>query len=193
MKYIVEYNKFIFENEDLTGEFANDDEKAAYKQFLKDESLPDEEWNQLAYDRFMKNRKRFIKKEPIAMTKADFLSIAKTKWADLYKYNHANFTSMNTPIRIECKKHGPFNLTPLEHIKGKGCPECSGSKGFDRTVNQQGYLPDTAPAESSQQDMTGISSSNKNKERENKPYHGNRQKPGRKLVHHKTGGGRSRL
>ena len=128
-----------------------------------------------------------------AMTKSDFLSIAKQKWVDLYKYNHANFKGMNDKIRIECKRHGPFNVTPLEHIKGKGCPECSDSKGFDRTVNQQGYLPDTVP-EPDMGDIEDVrkSSGTEMKDRESKPYYGNRVKPGRKLVHHKTGGGRSK-
>ena len=147
------------------------------------------------YMKYIIDYNQYIINEAAAMTKADFLSIAKAKWDDLYKYNHANFQGMNTPIRIECKKHGPFNITPLEHIKGKGCPECSGSKGFDRTVNQQGYLPDTVPEPDlgnlDEEDIRKLKG-NEMKDRETKPFYGNRQQPGRKLTHHRVGGGRGK-
>ena len=133
--------------------------------------------------------------EASTLTREEFIKIARQKWADLYRYNQVeskNF-KIGKDVRIECKIHGPFNVTPLEHIKGKGCPDCTGSKSFDRKINQQGYIPDTVP----EPDMGNIedvrpSFGTESKDRENKPFYGNRQKPGRKLTHHKTGGGRSK-
>ena len=127
------------------------------------------------------------------MTKTDFIKIAKNKWNNLYLYNHSNFEGMNCPIRIECKKHGPFIVTPVEHLKGKGCPDCTASKSFDKIVHQRGYLPDTV-SEPEQGDISDIRplSGTESKDRESKPYYVNKFKPGRKLVNHKIGGGRSK-
>lgn len=75
------------------------------------------------------------------LSKNDFIKLSKQKWNNLYDYKHTDFKGMKIPTRIECKLHGPFNETPLNHIKGIGCPDCSGSKKFTNLINQVGYDP----------------------------------------------------
>ena len=116
------------------------------------------------------------------MTRADFLKIAKYKWGDLYDYTQvpkeSNFEGINKSVRINCKKHGPFNKTPLEHIKGEGCPDCTASKKFNKTVNQKGYIPGTA-----EEDPEAGKGS---------PFYISQHKAGRKLINHRVGGGRTK-
>ncbi len=75
------------------------------------------------------------------MTKEEFIRLSKEKWNKLYDYSHVVYVNMTTPVRIECKKHGPFNVKPIDYLKGVGCPNCSSAKGFDKLINQQGYDP----------------------------------------------------
>lgn len=45
---------------------------------------------------------------------------------DTYDYSQVEFRDTATKIRIICKVHGVFLQRPDTHLKGSGCPKCSG-------------------------------------------------------------------
>jgi len=49
-----------------------------------------------------------------------------------YSYILVNYISSSTNVRVICRHHGIFNITPNNHKMGRGCPSCS-KGGFDFT------------------------------------------------------------
>ena len=45
-----------------------------------------------------------------------------------YNYDIVNYLGNKTDINITCIKHGVFKQSPQNHLKGFGCPSCSGLK-----------------------------------------------------------------
>jgi protein-arginine kinase activator protein McsA len=43
---------------------------------------------------------------------------------DTYDYSEVVYVSSIKPVIIKCRKHGPFKMTPGNHLSGKGCQEC---------------------------------------------------------------------
>src|SRR5690606_29522570 len=43
-----------------------------------------------------------------------------------YDYSKIDYKTNKTKIIIICNKHGEFKKNPKEHLKGSGCPSCSG-------------------------------------------------------------------
>ena len=66
--------------------------------------------------------------EKMGELKRDTLSIfvlkAKKVHGNKYSYKKSIYTNNDTKIKILCKKHGVFNQTPMNHLKGRGCPKC---------------------------------------------------------------------
>ena len=87
--------------------------------------------------KYLKNFILFL--ENVKLDKDEFIKLANKKFNKLYSYVHANYKNINEPIRIECKKHGPFNIKPLDHLKGKGCPDCFNNNTPDKIANVEGY------------------------------------------------------
>lgn len=50
---------------------------------------------------------------------------------DRYDYSEVNYRDAHTKIKIYCKEHGEFYQEPNSHIKGRGCPKCSGNSRKD--------------------------------------------------------------
>ena len=55
------------------------------------------------------------------------------KASNLYKnykfdYSEINFKDIYTPIKVICKEHGEFVVTPRSHLKGNMCKHCSCKK-----------------------------------------------------------------
>ena len=75
-----------------------------------------------------------------------FKQICKQKYGKLYDYTKVVWNGLNNPVRIICTKHGtPFNVSPKEHLNGKGCPECKILDLPNKVANQRGYDPITSP------------------------------------------------
>lgn len=69
-----------------------------------------------------------------AKTTKDFLVAAHNKHSNTYDYTKTNYVSAKTKVTITCKIHGDFTVVPRKHIKGQGCPICSGLlKKFTKT------------------------------------------------------------
>lgn len=46
-----------------------------------------------------------------------------------YDYSLVDYKTSNSKISIICKKHGLFEQLANDHLRGRGCPSCSTSKG----------------------------------------------------------------
>ena len=60
------------------------------------------------------------------LTTEEFIKKAKEIHGDKYNYSRAVYKNSTTPIEIFCKIHGYFSQTSKIHLRGHGCPECSG-------------------------------------------------------------------
>ena len=45
-----------------------------------------------------------------------------------YTYDKVKYVNPETPVTITCKIHGDFNMRPIKHLRGEGCPLCQTSK-----------------------------------------------------------------
>lgn len=61
-------------------------------------------------------------------TKENFISRAQEIHSSFYDYSSVNYKSTGTKVDIICPIHGVFNQTPDNHLRGQGCPSCSGNK-----------------------------------------------------------------
>ena len=59
-------------------------------------------------------------------TKDRLIKDFRTLHGDLYIYDKVNFTRVDKPICIICRKHGEFEQLPYIHKNGSGCPTCAG-------------------------------------------------------------------
>lgn len=61
-------------------------------------------------------------------TKDGFIKKAKRKHGDMYDYSLVKYKSCHDPVKIICKKHGIFEMTPTSHLLGHNCPNCVSEK-----------------------------------------------------------------
>jgi len=47
---------------------------------------------------------------------------------DTYDYSNVEYVNNSSTIEIICKTHGSFEQQPAVHMRGNGCPACSGKK-----------------------------------------------------------------
>ena len=59
------------------------------------------------------------------LTKYDFVEKAKKIHGDKYNYDFVDYVNSQTKVKIICPKHGVFEQTPNNHLKGCGCPKCA--------------------------------------------------------------------
>lgn len=57
-----------------------------------------------------------------------FLDRVREVNGDKYSYENMGYVRNKEKINITCKIHGVFVQTPHDHLKGRGCPDCSGKK-----------------------------------------------------------------
>lgn len=63
---------------------------------------------------------------------------------DQYDYSKVIYKTKGKKVIFFCKKHGEFLQSPKQHIKGAGCPHCSGNvrfttKTFLKELKNRGY------------------------------------------------------
>ena len=56
-----------------------------------------------------------------------FIEEATKVHGGLYEYHKVNYVNTNSKVCIVCPIHGDFWQTPSNHLRGKGCPYCSGN------------------------------------------------------------------
>jgi len=70
----------------------------------------------------------------------DFIKKAKKIHLNKYDYSKAVYDTSGKHITIICKKHGEFEQSAHNHLKGYGCYKCGGSKGIDGLVDKPTIL-----------------------------------------------------
>lgn len=65
------------------------------------------------------------------LTKEILLERIKNIHGDKYEYEFGDKITLSTSIKIKCKKHGIFEQTPKNHLKGQNCPKCKFSDKND--------------------------------------------------------------
>lgn len=66
------------------------------------------------------------------ITQEEFIAKTKSIHGDKYDYSKVVFKNLTTKVEIICRKHGSFLQRPSDHLRGKGCAECSGKKKMDK-------------------------------------------------------------
>lgn len=75
------------------------------------------------------DRRSRLQRKPVEK----FIEEAKKVHGELYEYHKVEYVNTNSKVCIVCKIHGDFWQTPSSHIRGKGCPYCSGNaKKWDK-------------------------------------------------------------
>lgn len=60
---------------------------------------------------------------------SEFIKRAKEVHGNLYDYSEVCYKNTDVKVKIICKKHGAFEQTPHNHLRGHGCPICKTSFG----------------------------------------------------------------
>jgi len=63
-----------------------------------------------------------------SFTAETFIERAKVVHGDTYRYDKVEYQNIGAKVIITCPEHGDFLQLPRWHMRGKGCPACSGSK-----------------------------------------------------------------
>ena len=69
------------------------------------------------------DRRSQLQRKPVEV----FIEEAKKVHGNIYEYHKVEYVNTNSKVCIVCKIHGDFWQTPANHLKGKGCPFCSGN------------------------------------------------------------------
>lgn len=76
-----------------------------------------------------------ITKDKKVNTLEKFIKKATEVHNSKYSYNHSIFTKSSVKTTVTCKFHGNFEITPNNHLRGKGCPKCARNKrGWNRSL-----------------------------------------------------------
>ncbi|HWL22295.1 MAG TPA: hypothetical protein VNR38_00845 [Ureibacillus sp.] len=65
------------------------------------------------------------------MTQEDVIKRFEDKHGKRYDYSLVEYNGTKEKVKIKCKEHGFFDMTPCNHFKGKGCSFC----GFESSSN----------------------------------------------------------
>lgn len=61
-------------------------------------------------------------------TLEEFIADARKVHGNKYDYSCVVYIDSRTPVQIVCHKHGVFQKSPSNHLKGQGCKKCSHEK-----------------------------------------------------------------
>lgn len=59
----------------------------------------------------------------------DFIEKSKNFHGELYDYSKVNYKNNLSKVEIICRVHGSFFKSPVNHLRGQGCPSCI-DRGF---------------------------------------------------------------
>ena len=60
---------------------------------------------------------------------SEYISEVKGVHGEKYDYGQTIYYNNKRNIKVICPKHGIFEINPLSHLQGCGCPQCSGYRG----------------------------------------------------------------
>lgn len=64
------------------------------------------------------------KNNPNLSNTEEFIEKANKRHNNFYDYSKVKYVNAKTKVCVICPKHGEFYVTPNNHLRGKGCPEC---------------------------------------------------------------------
>ena len=74
------------------------------------------------------------------LTPHEFIKKAKSIHGDRYDYSRIKYVYATEKVSITCKEHGLFLQSPLNHLKGQGCPKCARNLISDRNRASVGHF-----------------------------------------------------
>lgn len=71
-----------------------------------------------------------------SLKKEAFIERSVKLYGHKYDYSKIEYVNMHSMVRIICKEHGEFSVTPMSHLDGKECPlcKCFVSSNMDRDM-----------------------------------------------------------
>ncbi len=84
----------------------------------------------------MKNNKR----SNVRKTTEQFIEEARQVHGNKFDYSKVEFVNNHTKICVICPEHGEFWQTPNDHLRGHGCPKCSGNVKLIRSIIEERFL-----------------------------------------------------
>ena len=63
-----------------------------------------------------------------SLSQTEFITRCKNAHGNNFDYSETRYVNSNTKVRIKCYIHGEFEQWPQDHMRGIGCPVCSGVK-----------------------------------------------------------------
>lgn len=75
-----------------------------------------------------------------------FIKKSVERHGNTYGYNKVNYVNNSTKVTIRCSIHENFEMSPNNHLKGKGCPKCSGnySPNTEEFIEKLGMFMETS-------------------------------------------------
>jgi len=68
---------------------------------------------------------------------SDFISSSYRIWGSRFDYSLIDYKHPNVPVKIVCKQHGAFDVSPKDHLhKQRGCPNCTTERRVRRQETQ---------------------------------------------------------
>ena len=61
-------------------------------------------------------------------TTDEFVADAKLVHGDKYDYSNVDYINSHIKTNVICSSHGGFQISPTNHLKGRGCPKCKFDK-----------------------------------------------------------------
>lgn len=66
-------------------------------------------------------------KKYLSSTTKQFVKKAEKIYGNKYDYSLVEYINAHTAVKIICKEHGVFEITPNNHLNCRGCPSCTSS------------------------------------------------------------------
>jgi very-short-patch-repair endonuclease len=97
------------------------------------------EMKQLIRHILREHTREIILEMPKKLTQDEFIIRAKEANKNKYTYEKTNYLGTSQKVIVTCRKHGDFEITPAQHMRGVGCVECYREKykGNNESFNQK--------------------------------------------------------
>lgn len=91
------------------------------------------------FEQYLTKTGRLSPKQPQEVKNAWCILRFQEVHGNTYDYSNVIYICQLDKVEILCKEHGSFFQSPNNHIKGKGCPDCSGNKKKDTNKCVEGF------------------------------------------------------
>ena len=73
----------------------------------------------------------------------EFVEKSKKIHGDRYDYSKVEYVNNRVKVRLLCREHGEFTVTPHNHLKGRGCPICANeTRRLKKIKSTEGFIDD---------------------------------------------------